>query len=179
ATDYRATRKDEYMGRSNLGSDYRNLESDYETRGWDTDANTSSRYGRDFYANRGEASQFQTQTPSQQRESHYGRGPKNYRRSDDRIREDASEILERHHGVDASEIEVDVKDGIVTLRGHAEDRRQKRLAEDCVEQCAGVKDVRNELTINQSLFQRAKEALMGTQLSDDPNVSKVGERKRH
>lgn len=93
--------------------------------------------------------------------SYSGRGPKGYRRSDDRIREEVSETLERHPMIDASEIEVDVKDGMVTLRGHAEDRRQKRMAEDIIENLSGVKDIRNELTVNKSLFERAKEALLG------------------
>lgn len=95
------------------------------------------------------------------RGSHMGKGPKGYRRSDERIREEVSETLERDPWIDASEIEVDVKEGVVTLRGHIEDRRQKRMAEDCIENLSGVRDVRNELTVNQSLFQRAKEALFG------------------
>lgn len=77
-----------------------------------------------------------------------GRGPKGYRRSDDRIREDVSEELTRHPGVDASEIEVRVENGEVTLTGTVESRQAKRMAEDCVEQCSGVKEVHNQLRVN-------------------------------
>lgn len=90
-----------------------------------------------------------------------GRGPKGWSRSDDRIKEDVSETLERDPHVDASEIEVKVEGGIVTLSGSVEDRRSKRHAEDIIENLMGVKDVRNELSIDQSLFQQVKEAIMG------------------
>src|SRR5690606_37761904 len=90
-----------------------------------------------------------------------GRGPKGYRRSDERIREDVCDCLEREPGVDASEIEVKVSEGVVTLSGHVEDRRTKRHAEDVIENLHGVRDVKNELSVDQSLFQQAKEALTG------------------
>jgi hypothetical protein len=93
--------------------------------------------------------------------NHVGRGPKGYRRSDERIREDASDALERHPHVDASEIEIEVKDGIVTMRGSVEDRQTKRRAEDAIEHVNGIKDIRNELSVNKSLFERAKELIMG------------------
>ena len=80
---------------------------------------------------------------------HFGRGagPKGYQRSDDRIREDVSDELEQHGSLDAHEIEVSVAQGVVTLRGTVPDRSMKRMAEDCVESCQGVKDVRNELRV--------------------------------
>jgi osmotically-inducible protein OsmY len=89
--------------------------------------------------------------------NHAGRGPKGYARSDERIREDVCEALERDNHVDASEIEVKVKEGVVTLTGSVEDRRTKRLAEDAVEYLSGVKDVRNELTVDRSAFQNRQE----------------------
>jgi hypothetical protein len=78
---------------------------------------------------------------------HTGRGPRGYRRSDDRIREDVNEELERHGWLDATDVEVEVHEGEVTLRGTVEDRSQKRMAEDAAERVTGVKDVRNELRI--------------------------------
>lgn len=90
-----------------------------------------------------------------------GRGPKGWKRSDERIKDDVSDLLERHPYIDASEIEVDVRDGIVVLSGSVEDRRTKRMAEDSIEDLPGVKDVRNELSIDQSLFQRIKETFTG------------------
>lgn len=92
---------------------------------------------------------------------HAGKGPKNYRRSDDRIKEDVSDALERHAHIDASELELEVKDGVVTFKGHVEDRRTKRMVEDAIEHVNGVRDVRNELTVDQSIFTQARNALFG------------------
>ena len=75
---------------------------------------------------------------------HVGRGPRNYQRSDERIREDVSEILTQHGQVDASDIEVDVRNGEVTLRGTVDSRRSRRMAEDAVEDVPGVRDVHND-----------------------------------
>lgn len=77
-----------------------------------------------------------------------GRGPKGYQRSDDRIREDVNDRLTDNSYLDASDIEVDVNDGIVKLSGHAEDRQAKRLAEDLAENVSGVKDVDNNIRVN-------------------------------
>ena len=76
-----------------------------------------------------------------------GRGPKGYVRSDERIREDVSDRLEQHGEIDASEIEVRVASGEVTLEGTVEDRRTKRLAEDIIETCPGVKQVHNRIRV--------------------------------
>lgn len=76
-----------------------------------------------------------------------GKGPKGYSRSDDRIKEDVSDRLEQHGDIDASNIEVRVQQGEVTLEGTVEDRQTKRMAEDLVEECSGVKEVHNHLRI--------------------------------
>jgi len=81
----------------------------------------------------------------QEMPSHRGKGPKNYTRSDDRIREQVCETLADDHNVDASDIEVAVKDGEVTLTGTVPDRRMKRMAEDCIYQLPGIQDVHNQL----------------------------------
>jgi osmotically-inducible protein OsmY len=80
----------------------------------------------------------------------FGIGPKGYKRSDDRIREDISERLEDHPNIDASNIEVSVDQGVVTLSGTVDDRRGKRLAEDVTEDIRGVKDVHNQIRVQQS-----------------------------
>ena len=79
--------------------------------------------------------------------SYRGVGPKNYRRSDARIHEEANERLTDHPGIYASEIDVSVDNGEVTLNGSVDSRRTKRLAEDVAERCAGVVDVHNRLRI--------------------------------
>jgi hypothetical protein len=76
-----------------------------------------------------------------------GRGPKGYQRSDERILEDVSERLMHDDFVDASEIEVTVQSGEVTLNGHVLDRLMKRRAEDLVDQLPGVKHLQNNLRL--------------------------------
>jgi osmotically-inducible protein OsmY len=76
-----------------------------------------------------------------------GRGPLGYRRSDERIREDACESLTQDDRVDASNIEVRVKDCEVTLSGSVNSRDEKRRAEDLIERLSGVKDVNNSLRV--------------------------------
>ena len=49
--------------------------------------------------------------------------------------------------LDASEIEVKVADGIVTLLGTVEDRRAKRLAEEMAERATSIRDVMNQLKV--------------------------------
>jgi osmotically-inducible protein OsmY len=85
-----------------------------------------------------------------QRTSYAGRGPKGYKRSDDRIREDVSEVLTRSHDVDASNIEVTVNDGIVVLSGTVDDRHAKRMAEDLAQDVSGVRDVENQIRVQPS-----------------------------
>jgi hypothetical protein len=79
--------------------------------------------------------------------SFFGKGPKGYKRADDRIHEDVCEVLARHPGIDASEIEVQVKDGHVFLKGEVDSRFTKRRAEEVIDHISGVHDVRNELTV--------------------------------
>ncbi len=78
---------------------------------------------------------------------HSGKGPKGYRRSDERIREEACEVLFHSPEVDASDIEVSVKDGLLTLSGTVKSRYAKREAETCLENLVGVEDIRNELRL--------------------------------
>jgi hypothetical protein len=76
-----------------------------------------------------------------------GVGPKGYVRSDERIREIVCDDLMDDPWLDASRIEVTVKDGEVTLQGSVDSRDAKRLAEDLVERAGGVKQVQNNLRV--------------------------------
>lgn len=105
---------------------------------------TGSDYGDRYFSNSyGLAAQG-----SWSQQSHAGKGPKGYRRSDERIKEEISDLLEQDHRVDASEIEVKVESGVVTLAGTVSDRRMKRLAEECIESSPGVQDVHNEIRVS-------------------------------
>jgi hypothetical protein len=88
-----------------------------------------------------------------------GRGPKGFQRSDERVRELVSERLEDHDAIDASDIEVTVNGGEVTLSGTVDDRRTKRLAEDVAESVAGVKDVHNNLKVDRNFFSRMADTI--------------------
>jgi osmotically-inducible protein OsmY len=77
-----------------------------------------------------------------------GVGPKGYVRSDERIRELVCDDLMDDPWVDASGIEVTVKDGEVTLSGTVENRDAKRWAEDIAEHAGGVKHVQNNLRVS-------------------------------
>lgn len=89
-----------------------------------------------------------------------GRGPRGYQRSDDRIREDVCERLTQHPDIDAVDIEIQVKNGEVTLTGTVEGRDAKRMAEDIAESISGVKDVHNQLRAQQGAM--AGQASQGT-----------------
>jgi hypothetical protein len=82
--------------------------------------------------------------------SYYGRGPRGYTRSDERIKEDVSDRLTDDWYVDASEIEVTVNNGEVTLSGTVDSRQAKRRAEDIVDDISGVRHVQNNLRVRQS-----------------------------
>jgi hypothetical protein len=87
------------------------------------------------------------ETDPTNRMSFRGRGPRNWRPGDERIREAVNEMLTEHHDVDATDIDVSVADGEVTLTGRVSSRWEKRAAEDIAGSCRGVKDVHNRLQI--------------------------------
>jgi osmotically-inducible protein OsmY len=87
------------------------------------------------------------QWASEDRGQFYGHGPKGYRRSDQRIEEEVSENLMRAGQLDATEVEVKVRDAIVTLTGWVPDKWSKRTAEDIAESTMGVDDVDNQLQV--------------------------------
>lgn len=76
-----------------------------------------------------------------------GRGPKNWRPTDERIRDTINELLTDHDGIDATEIEVAVENSEVTLTGTVGSRWEKRVADDIAHSARGVRDVHNRLRI--------------------------------
>ncbi|CAN7499512.1 BON domain-containing protein [Phenylobacterium sp. LjRoot219] len=79
---------------------------------------------------------------------HRGRGPKNYTRSDERIREDINDRLSDDSWLDASDIEVVVTNCEVTLTGLVHTREDKRRAEDIAERVSGVQHLQNNLRVH-------------------------------
>lgn len=82
---------------------------------------------------------------------HAGRGPRSYRRSDDRIAEDVNERLTHHGHIDATEIEIKVDQGEVTLEGTVDSRKTRRMAEEVAESVSGVVDIINRLHVGESI----------------------------
>jgi osmotically-inducible protein OsmY len=80
-------------------------------------------------------------------DQHRGKGPKGYVRTDERIREDVNDRLSDDPMLDASDIEVIVAGGEVTLNGFITTRQDKRRAEDIVETVSGVRHVQNNLRV--------------------------------
>jgi len=75
-----------------------------------------------------------------------GKGPKHWT-ADERIRALVNDHLTEHDEIDASDIDVSVASGEVTLAGTCGTRREKRLAEDLAWACGGVHDVHNRLAV--------------------------------
>jgi osmotically-inducible protein OsmY len=143
---------DEYRG---YGSGYGSQGSRgiHRTSGWKDTANrttaisgavgslAAARYGGQGYAG------HDTGRGMQCSGQHAGKGPKGYRRSDERITEEINDQLITHSEIDPSEIEVKVTQGEVTLTGTVDDRQAKRLAEDIAEHVAGVTEVQNQIRV--------------------------------
>ncbi len=55
-----------------------------------------------------------------------------------------------HRSVSAAKTEVDVTDGIVTLKGEAASQSQKELTTEYARDVEGIKDVKNEMTVAQT-----------------------------
>ena len=107
--------------------------------------------------------------------SHRGKGPSGYARSDERIRELVCEALTDDHYVDATHIEITVRDGEVTLSGIVDDRQQKRMAEDCAAQVWGVRDVQNQIRVASDKNRTA--ASKQSESTDTPGSSTTNDKR--
>jgi osmotically-inducible protein OsmY len=102
--------------------------------------------GAEFYSVTG---MYENPLLERNRQSHRGKGPRTYRRSDDRIHDEVCERLTRHPLIDASLMDVQVKDGEVVITGEVLDRRMKHMAEDVIDEVSGVREIHNHLRISQ------------------------------
>jgi osmotically-inducible protein OsmY len=78
---------------------------------------------------------------------HAGKGPKGWKRSDDRIYEEVCQILEQRGDIDPSEVEIKVSNGEVTMEGTVSDRTSKRRLDEAIDQVSGIKDVHNRVRV--------------------------------
>lgn len=90
-----------------------------------------------------------------------GKAPRTYQRGDERIRDEICERIARETDIDASEVDIQVQSGEVTLSGMVENRSCKRELEDIAETVFGVRDVHNNLKVNKGLFAELGEKLLG------------------
>jgi osmotically-inducible protein OsmY len=146
-----------------FGSPYGRRQSSYDNRGdWDRAGNQNwGQHGRNDDRNWLEraadkvSSWFggddDNRSRSEQQEymsgPHRGKGPKGYQRSAERIRDDVHDRLHDDPYVDASEIDVEVNQNEVILKGYVDSRETKRRAEDLVESISGVRHVENRLRV--------------------------------
>lgn len=81
---------------------------------------------------------------------HAGKGPRGYCRNDVRIYDDICDQLLRDGAVDASDVEVTVRDGQVMLAGSVCDAAARNRAGRIAASCVGVRDVHNLLRVDAS-----------------------------
>ena len=118
-------------------------------RDWGSSEPDEMRWGRQqgLYGSSEYGGYLSSQRSQADFHSHVGKGPKGWQRSDERITEELNEALARHPEIDASECEVRVQNGEITLTGTVPDRRAKRLVEDVAERVFGAKDVQNNVRV--------------------------------
>jgi osmotically-inducible protein OsmY len=78
--------------------------------------------------------------------SSHALGLQEFELKDEWILKNVCEVLLRDPHIDASEIEVELKEGVVILAGHVDSRKAKKLAELSIQGLPGVKDVMNFLS---------------------------------
>jgi HSP20 family molecular chaperone IbpA len=106
---------------------------------------------------------------------HRGKGPRNYKRSDDRIREDVSDRLSDDPYVDASDIDIKVEDGNVILSGRVDHRESRRRAVQLAESVRGVNNVESHLRTGQTLMENVSHAMTAAigDVTLGPDISTV------
>ncbi|HEY8004809.1 MAG TPA: BON domain-containing protein [Phenylobacterium sp.] len=100
-----------------------------------------------WFGGGGEARAYDRNDDREENRGARGLGPKGYKRSDDRISDDAHERLTDDTWLDASNISISVSGGEVTLSGTVDNREAKHRAERIVEEISGVNHVQNNLRL--------------------------------
>jgi osmotically-inducible protein OsmY len=80
----------------------------------------------------------------------YRRGPKGFRRSDERILDDIATRLMARDDVDSSEVTLAVKDARVKLEGTVPERWMRFAIDDIAESVMGVEDVENNVRVQRT-----------------------------
>ncbi|MBD0287351.1 MAG: BON domain-containing protein [Flavisolibacter sp.] len=155
----RGYNQDQY--RNDANSDYQNRPyntGNYNEKDWRND-NRRRTGNRDWWERTSDevASWFGDEDAERRRRMdkanspHRGKGPRGYKRSDERILEDINDRLSDDPYVDASEIDVKVTNGDVVLSGTIDSKEAKRRAEDIAEAVSGVNNVENHLRVSRTV----------------------------
>jgi osmotically-inducible protein OsmY len=91
-----------------------------------------------------------TEHPWQERVWHAPRGPKGYKRPDERLKDDIAERLMYRNDIDSSEVSLEVKDGVVTLDGTVPERWMRYAIDDIAESVIGVESVQNNVRVKRT-----------------------------
>jgi hypothetical protein len=139
-----------YASHGGYGSPGQRWQSGYggdgeqRSQGYGTHAGYGSQGG---YGPQGEAHWPQSSWAQQGRARK--RGPKGYKRSDERIREDLCERLMESDFIDSSEVTIEVNGGKVIMDGTVPERRMKHAIEDMAVATSGVTDVENKVRVEE------------------------------
>jgi osmotically-inducible protein OsmY len=95
-----------------------------------------------------DAPEYENPIESPIRESHRGKGPKGYARSDARVRELICEALTQHPRIDVSDVEVSVANGEVSLSGSVVDRWTKFAIEELAERYVQGDRIHNAVKVS-------------------------------
>lgn len=79
--------------------------------------------------------------------NYYGFGPKGYRRSDQKLKDEARLLLNQDPILDSSNINIEVFNNVIYLRGFVDSRKDKKRAELLIEDIFGIEDIQNQLKI--------------------------------
>lgn len=145
-----------YYGTGNLGGYYGGNDRNSKSNNWDN--KNEGRNDRDWWDRTSDevASWFGDEDAERRRRRdkiegpNKGKGPKGYVRSDEKIHDEINDKLYHDSYVDASDIEVTVNEGEVTLTGTVNDKHTKRRVEDLAEEITGVSDVTNNIKVNRT-----------------------------
>ena len=132
--------------RGNTG--YRGYDSNNDDWNYDRNRSMGSGSWSQDYNQRNDWNDSNRSSAGSGSNQHRGKGPKGYKRSDQRIQEDINDQLSYHGDIDATDIEVKVQNGEVTLSGTVQDKKSKRLAEDIAEDINGAGNVQNNIKVS-------------------------------
>jgi osmotically-inducible protein OsmY len=80
----------------------------------------------------------------------FPRGPKGFKRSDERLKDDIAERLMYQNDIDVSDVSLDVKDSKVTLEGTVPERWMRFAIDDLAESVIGVESVENNVRVRRT-----------------------------